>query len=307
MKTIFFTKNYKPHNWDIAHLYEHIVIANLEDTLAKKGFVPDIDFFIFANTFSGHLIKLSFVFYDDNTISVFKESLKNLQPPEDVQITAAIKEVEAEDACRINFEIDALKDALNKLYNNDWQKTSNFKDPQDADHENLDYYKFIPALENFNGLRIKIKLPKTAYGQNDENLAIFTRLSVILADTISRELRKKTYAYCKMSDTLQEKESTTVTAGYLISKTFSKKEVLKLARESITQKKLHPKYKQIKNHIAVWAKNYKHGFDKDKIIELLNSRTLDLLLSSIKIDVSLSKPTQDEIKRWREINSDQSE
>jgi len=142
------------------------------------------------------------VFYSDDAIAVFKESLNNLQTPIKKQIISGIREIESEEVCEIGYELDRLINDLRQLHKVKWQEVDVADEPEDADHQVIDYYKIVPALENFNGLQIDIQLSKKAYKNT-----IFARLPVNLVDIICDELRKKMSTYCKKSTITKEKTS----------------------------------------------------------------------------------------------------
>lgn len=161
------------HDWNVAHLYEHLLIAGAKKYLEKHGFSKDFFGWISGETFEDYIFLDAF-FYQKEAAECFDNYLETKPTFTDSDIAWATKCIEAEEKVTLHYDAANVKHALNELNSHPWNT-------QQSSTGNRAVNKIItprPSAKDFRDISI-------VFGANDltnVEQKVFLRLRPILVD-----------------------------------------------------------------------------------------------------------------------------
>lgn len=165
--------------WEIAHLFEHLVVEGFYRTLTDQGIRPDLAGWVQADTFEDVLF-IDTGFYNKQTDTLFSRYIETLPQFSDDLIAHCLSTIAVEERSLVRVQNqDILHRELTKLAKRPWNRPN----PQ--------FTPITPALtisrsaKSFRDITIEIH----AHGLTIAEQKVFLRLRTILIDHIFHALR----------------------------------------------------------------------------------------------------------------------
>jgi hypothetical protein len=138
----------------LAHLYEHIICARIEDLFYLHGLCPLLDYSLIGRTFHQGIVCLDLEFYTDRAEKHANE-IRTLKVDFNYDsIDIAIEQIIAEHQCQFgSLGYEAIKDELEILHQEPWQDTDDIDSIDTNDIQKqagslyLAEYKPTPAVQ----------------------------------------------------------------------------------------------------------------------------------------------------------------
>ena len=165
--------------WEIAHLFEHLVVEGFYRTLADQGIRPDLAGWVQADTFEDMLF-IDTGFYNKQTDTLFSRYIETLPQFSDDLIAHCLSTIEVEERSLVRVQNqDILHRELTKLVKRPWNRPN----PQ--------FTPATPALTISRSAKSfrDITIETHAYGLTVAEQKVFLRLRTILIDHIFHALR----------------------------------------------------------------------------------------------------------------------
>jgi hypothetical protein len=197
IQTELFYKDTRNCDYEIGHLYEHLLIQDFYETLNADGYIDGLWGWLSGETFDGALF-LSAGFYDN---SAKKRFINYMQQPPSFSATSiknAIAHMEAEDDVLITYDMSDITRQLQKIETLGFIRLSGNEDlaiHHDSTQKDLPKSKYLVARKSkksFQNFSIKIGIC------NPTNLdkEIFLRLNVVANDVVAGALNQMSaYGY----------------------------------------------------------------------------------------------------------------
>jgi len=214
MQRIILTKTSQTPN--IAHLYEHIYVAQLDTFLNSHHFYRYLDYQIDARTYPDGLIYIdASLFFDETDIS--ENQLLEIKLLIDTDsINGALWQVSAEKRSEIFGQKGNIKKCLKVIDNQPWVPIKNLTMYNSETCINPIDFKYLPLTANhFKQLKCEIILDSKFAVTKPEYIPLFTVLAYILIDNISVMLADDFYYFGTGNDCLYEEKSAKEIANFI--------------------------------------------------------------------------------------------
>lgn len=172
-------------DWNIAHIYEHLLIAGAKHHFKMREINPDLFGWISGDTFEEQLF-LHAGFYTLEAAHFFDAYLSRPQQFTPDEVEAAVATVEQEDRAHINLSTNELQPFLTTLSHKKWNTLA--KDPPETPPTHLMLQK---SAKDFRDISIGV----ASIGLSPEEAKVFLRCRPIISDIISEYLNSLQPAY----------------------------------------------------------------------------------------------------------------
>lgn len=231
--TRVYQKEYTAASYDVAHLYEHIVIHSFYKYLESHHIQPGLVGYIGGETFEG-IIFLNTTFYDQHVADLYEEFLSKKLEISDALISHTLHELEAED--RINLimrDKASLDQQLDSLVTASWVnnnlivsgilKTSKLP---------LSPFETKKVAKDFRTVMVGV------YGNNEDldedERILLLRLSAILGDILHVEMRQKLETfYVEDSQVMSDNEYIGSTYHFQLANNVSLQTIKNIAEKKL--------------------------------------------------------------------------
>lgn len=174
--------------WDIAHLFEHLIIRMSRDHLHENGYSRDFLGWFSGATFDECLF-LDASFYQAEAAQVFDNFMQNIPVPTSKQLENSIKTVEAEEKSHFQISKEQLSHEMAKLARRPWNESYSQTDTAEAD-KNI---TLRSGTKDFRDVSIIVMSESLSL----EEKKLLMRLRTIIIDVINNKLLYDYAAYSR--------------------------------------------------------------------------------------------------------------
>lgn len=284
-------------DWDIVHLFEHLLIQGFFDILPQYGYRPELIGWVNGDTFEDMLF-IDCGFYEPEVAQLFDDYMHDLPEFTEEQVQAILSTVECESQSIATItDMKACLSQLLILSKSTWSGESKTREvhPQ--------VLKYKKSKRSFEEMRVIVS-SKTL---SEEEQKLFQRTYVIVYDIISRDLQKHQGVYFNDSSEVRSDDKGTFGFGFELTakKPIKAEYVVSAVAEAIKKFPLAGHFSQVKAHFDTfadepWLQNAPVDYYRYTGIVTTNREIADLatlenfesLLS--KLEVSLYEPDDKE-------------
>ncbi len=185
----------RAYNFDVAHLYEHLLIRAFQDTLSAQGYPPVLAGWIGGETFRDAMF-IDYGLYDERAEKILQDFISSTPRISLDDLPAELARIEVEESAEITIELPAVQDMLAKIDTEIFTKdvpNINFTPYTEFEvhHVQPDILKLHKAKAKFRDVTIKIRLSNPTTDQ----LTTLLRMSPLIHDVTSQVLQREYGSY----------------------------------------------------------------------------------------------------------------
>lgn len=298
INTSLYTTSTKGYQWEVAHLFEHLVINGFYKLAQEQGYNTALIGWIDADTFEDR-IYLDVGFYDKKVANLYASYMNNLPVFNDSEIETCMGIMMAEDrALYVVTDKEVLKQAINELSRKGWVEEGSIV----TQTQFGELLRSSKATAKFRDITIGI------YADNltEDEQKLFLRFEVLLNDIFTHAIGSNFNGYCRGVSPVQ-KDNHIISA--LLVCTVAKgaattQQIRALLEKALVDFDTSKNIDQIDAHFRAFSevplwKNLAISYYRwtgintttQEIASLANRSNIDSLLSKIKIVVRPSRST----------------
>jgi len=227
-------KEYAASSYDVAHLYEHIVIHSFYNYLESHHIQPGLVGYIGGETFEG-IIFLNTTFYDQRVADLYEEFLSKKLEINDALILHTLRELEAEDKINLIVQDKASFDqqlsslVMTPWTNNNQTSSGMLKVPE------LPVSPFVTKKIAKDFRTVIIGMYGNSEDFDEDEMILLLRLLVIIGDILHIEMRQKLETfYVDDSPVMADNEYTGSTYHFQLAKNVSLQAIKDIIEKKLT-------------------------------------------------------------------------
>lgn len=226
--TFIYTLETDCYQWDVAHLFEHLVINDFFEAVSEHGINPALIGWIRADTFEDRIF-IDCGFYQSEVANLFQEYIDDLPLFSEENISIGLKVMEAEDKVAVAI-LD--KQMLNKNIFELSQIRWNADEQKAAVGSKSELLQSRRAASKFRDITIGVYAEDLT--KNEQIL--FLRFEVLLADIVIHMLRTNFHVYSRGSSPVQKQDTI---MGALIVFTLAKRPTILKDIKTLLELSIH--------------------------------------------------------------------
>jgi hypothetical protein len=232
-------------NYEVCHLFEHLVIGSFFSSLEEAGHNPTLFGWLNGRTFDGHVF-FDAGFYDPDCALAFDKFIMNLPEWDLATIKRYLKAVGCE--TKENYSIEATDQLLAQLHR---LREATAADIQASEDDAASPFTIKKSASEYKEILVTFGLPSG----NLDHSTLFLRLLVILTDIIHYSLRTNLTCYpvSDLSEIVEKPEGLAVAQKWRVEKQVSTKRLQEIIGSALTHFDVNSNLPELNKHFDAFA------------------------------------------------------